>query len=60
MCDGWTGQTRDHIFNFLIYCNKGTIFYKSVDVSNVASRTLDYYFRLLDMVVEKIGQKYVV
>ena len=54
------GQTRDRIINFLIYCNKGRVFHKSIDAFNVPSRTLDYYFRLLDMVVEKIRQEYVI
>ena len=60
MCDSWTGTTRMHIINFLVYRNRGTIFHKSVNVTNVPSRTSDYYFSLLDTVVDEIGEKYVV
>nr|KJB09145.1 hypothetical protein B456_001G125800 [Gossypium raimondii] len=36
ICDGWTNSLNQmHIINFLVYCSKGTIFWKSVDVSNL-------------------------
>ncbi|XP_028117760.1 uncharacterized protein LOC114315344 [Camellia sinensis] len=60
MCDGWNNLTRQHIINFLVYCNRGTIFHKSIDASNIISRTVEYYFGLLDKVVDKIGEQYVV
>ncbi|CAL5360796.1 unnamed protein product [Camellia sinensis] len=60
MCDGWSSLTRQHIINFLVYCNRGTIFHKSIDASNVVSRTAEYYFGLLDKVVDEIGEQYVV
>ena len=61
MCDGWTNSlTQMHIINFLVYCSKGTIFWKSVDVSSVQRRDTDFYFKLLDEVVEEIGEKYIV
>ncbi|XP_028060037.1 uncharacterized protein LOC114263653 [Camellia sinensis] len=60
MCDGWSSLTRQHIINFLVYCNRGTIFHKSIDVSNIVSRTAEYYFGLLDKVVDEIGEQYVV
>ncbi|MFQ6652494.1 hypothetical protein Gotur_024330 [Gossypium turneri] len=49
-----------HIINFLIYCSKGTIFWKSVDVSSVRSRDAEFYYCLLDSVVEEIGENYIV
>ncbi|XP_028055420.1 uncharacterized protein LOC114259587 [Camellia sinensis] len=60
MCNGWSSLTRQHIINFLVYCNKGTIFHKSIDASNIISRTVEYYFGLLDKVVDEIGKQYVV
>lgn len=44
MCDGWTSLTRKHIINFLVYCNRGTVFHHSIDASDVPSRTAEYYF----------------
>ncbi|XP_040952758.1 uncharacterized protein [Gossypium hirsutum] len=61
MCDGWTNSLNQmHIINFLIYCSKGTIFWKSVDVSSVRSRDAEFYYCLLDSVVEEIGENYIV
>ncbi|XP_040945800.1 uncharacterized protein [Gossypium hirsutum] len=61
MCDGWTNNLNQmHIINFLVYCSKGTIFWKSVDVSSVRSRDAEFYYRLLDSVVEEIGENYIV
>ncbi|XVF31674.1 hypothetical protein REPUB_Repub17cG0011700 [Reevesia pubescens] len=61
MCDGWTNSlTSMHIINFLVYCSKGTIFLKSMDVSNVCSRDAKFYYRLLDEVIEEIGEQYIV
>jgi hypothetical protein len=61
MCDGWTdGINHSHIMNFLVYCEKGTVFWKSVDASDVDSRNTDYYFQLLDKVVEEIGEEFIV
>ncbi|XP_016676764.2 uncharacterized protein [Gossypium hirsutum] len=61
MCDGWTNSLNQmHIINFLVYCSKGTIFWKSVDVSSVRSRDAEFYYRLLDSVVEEIGENYIV
>ncbi|XVF28610.1 hypothetical protein REPUB_Repub15cG0044900 [Reevesia pubescens] len=40
--------------------NKGTIFWKSMDVSNVRSRDAKFYYKLLDEVIEEIGEQYIV
>ncbi|MFQ6645799.1 hypothetical protein Gotur_020311 [Gossypium turneri] len=45
-----------HIINFLVYCSKGTIFWKSVDLSSVRSRDVEFYYCLLNSVVEEIGE----
>ncbi|XP_039003761.1 uncharacterized protein LOC120130623 [Hibiscus syriacus] len=61
MCDGWTNSLNQmHIINFLVYCSKGTIFWKSVDVSSVRSRYVEFYYNLLDKVVEEIGEEYII
>lgn len=60
MCDGWTGPTRKQLINFLVYGYRGTIFQKSIDASDVASRTSEYFLGLLDKVVDEIKEKYVV
>jgi hypothetical protein len=36
MADGWTDQKRRTLINFLVYCPKGTVFLKIVDVSDVS------------------------
>ena len=61
MCDGWTDSiNHTHIMNFLVYSSSGTIFLKSIDASTVPSRNTKYYFKLLDQVVEEVGEQYVV
>ncbi|KAK8477885.1 hypothetical protein V6N11_031007 [Hibiscus sabdariffa] len=39
---------------------KGTVFWKSVDVSSVRSRDADFYYNLLDKVIEEIGEEYII
>lgn len=61
MCDGWTDSiNHTHIMNFLVYCHKSNVFYKPVNTSDGDSRNTDYYFQLLDKVVEEMGEEYVV
>ncbi|KAI8547698.1 hypothetical protein RHMOL_Rhmol07G0216500 [Rhododendron molle] len=60
MCDGWSGPRRRHLVNFLVYSNRGIVFHKSIDATDVLSRTADYYFGLMDKVVEEIGEQYIV
>ena len=61
MCDGWTNSLNQmHIINFLVYCSKGTIFWKSVDASSVRSRDAEFYYSLLDSIVEEVGENYIV
>ncbi|KAF7812774.1 WEB family protein [Senna tora] len=42
------------------YWCKETSFLKSIDAYDVSSRNTDYYFKLLDKVVEEVGEEYVV
>ncbi|KAK8478524.1 hypothetical protein V6N11_034852 [Hibiscus sabdariffa] len=61
MCDGWTNSLNQmHIINFLVYCSKGTVFWKSVDVSSVRSRDANFYYDLLDKIIEEIGEEYII
>lgn len=46
MTDGYTDTCNMHI-NFLVYCPKETVFWKSIDASN-ASKTADLLFGLLE------------
>ncbi|XP_019416377.1 PREDICTED: uncharacterized protein LOC109327662 [Lupinus angustifolius] len=61
MCDGWTYSiNHKHIMNFLVYSSKGTVFTNSIDASDVGSRNTDYYFQLLNKIVDKVSEEYVV
>ncbi|KAL7233546.1 hypothetical protein ACSBR1_017209 [Camellia fascicularis] len=44
----------------MVAVNRGTIFQKSVDVTDVPSRTTNHYLGLMDKVVNEIGEEYVV
>jgi hypothetical protein len=59
MCDGWTGTTRKSMINFLVYCTEGTVFMKSVDASGKI-KNADFLYRLMDELVEEIGEENVV
>jgi hypothetical protein len=47
MIDGWTDQKRRTLINFLVYCPKGTIFFKIMDLSDVlkTTRLLHHLFK---------------
>lgn len=60
MCDGWSSQNKHLITNIMIYCDREMIFHKFVDNTNVGSRTANYLHRLMDKVVEEMGEQYVV
>ncbi|KAG8473432.1 hypothetical protein CXB51_035628 [Gossypium anomalum] len=38
----------------------GTIFKKSIDASSVTSRTIEYYFNVMDKIVDKIDEEFIV
>ncbi|CAO2836261.1 unnamed protein product [Amaranthus hypochondriacus] len=60
MCGGWTGPTKMHIINFHVYSYRGIVFHKSVDATDVRSRTGKYYFSLMKKVIEEVGPSSVV
>ena len=55
MSDGWTDKKRRSICNFLVNSPKGTVFLYSLDTSNI-SKTADKVFKMLDDVVEYVGE----
>eukprot|EP00258_Populus_trichocarpa_P030095 XP_024446114.1 uncharacterized protein LOC112325035 [Populus trichocarpa] len=59
MADGWTDQKRRTLINFLVYCPKGTIFLKIVDVSDV-SKTARLLYQLFREVVLYVGVENIV
>ena len=59
MADGWTDQKRRTLINFLVYCPKGTFFFKTVDVSNV-SKTARLLYQLFREVVLYVGVENIV
>ena len=59
MSDGWTDKKRRSICNFLVNSPKGTVFMYSLDTSDI-SKTADKVFKMLDDVVELVGEENVV
>ncbi|XP_061953601.1 uncharacterized protein LOC133676049 [Populus nigra] len=59
MADGWTDQKRRNLINFLVYCPKGTVFLKTVDVSDV-SKTARLLYQLFREVVLFVGVENIV
>jgi hypothetical protein len=56
MDDGWIDRKKRTLINFLVYCPKGIIFRKSVDV-NANSKTSDFLVKLFSDVVHFVGVK---
>lgn len=50
MADGWTDGRQKSLINFLIYCPKGVLFFKSVDTSAVR-KNADALFGLFEDVI---------
>ncbi|KAG8375895.1 hypothetical protein BUALT_Bualt09G0006700 [Buddleja alternifolia] len=59
MGDGWTDNRHRTLINFLVYCPRGTIFWKSVDASNVV-KDAQALFGLFQEVIEWVGPSNVV
>ena len=59
MTDGWTDKRRRTILNFLVNSPKGTVFLKSIDASHI-SKTADRIFKMIDDVVEEVGEENVI
>lgn len=60
LSDGWRDSVvQKDIINFMVNSPKGSVFAKSIDVSEV-SKDADLLFRLLDRMVESVGEQNVV
>ncbi|XP_075663029.1 uncharacterized protein LOC142632529 [Castanea sativa] len=59
MSDGWTNQRNTPIINFLVYCPRGTMFLKSLDVSGLTRDTYTL-FKLFDKIVQEVGVEHIV
>jgi hypothetical protein len=59
MTNGWTNKKRRTILNFLVNIPKGTVFLKSIDASDI-SKTVDKIFKLMDDIVEEVGEDNVI
>ena len=60
LSDGWCDYVvQKDIINFMVNSPKGSVFKRSLDVSDV-SKDADLLFRVLDKMVEEIGEKNVV
>ncbi|CAN1164049.1 hypothetical protein LINPERPRIM_LOCUS32963, partial [Linum perenne] len=59
MSDGWTDRKRRSICNFLVNSPKGTVFIESLDTSHYSKNT-QKVFKMLDDVVEKVGEENVI
>ena len=54
LVDEWTTETGRILINILVYCSEGTMFLKSLDVSDII-RSVDSLYELLKEVVEEVG-----
>ncbi|KAG4399713.1 hypothetical protein AAZX31_08G274000 [Glycine max] len=59
MADGWNDGCRRTFINFLVYCPKGTVFLRSVDVSH-ASKSAEMLHKLFREMVLFVGPENVV
>ncbi|PKI39183.1 hypothetical protein CRG98_040429 [Punica granatum] len=59
MSDGWTNKKRRSICNFLVNSPNGTIFFTSIDTSDI-SKTADKVFEMIDDIVEQVGEENVI
>ncbi|CAN6445103.1 unnamed protein product [Victoria cruziana] len=59
MADGWTDRRNRTLVNFLVYCPHGTIFLKSLDLSDTP-KTADVLLNVFDEVVQEVGPQNIV
>ncbi|XP_022632372.1 uncharacterized protein LOC111240829 [Vigna radiata var. radiata] len=59
MSDGWADRKKHFICNFLVNSPRGTVFLYSLDTSDI-SKIVDKVFKMLDDVVEFVGEENVV
>ncbi|XP_076887345.1 uncharacterized protein LOC143537463 [Bidens hawaiensis] len=59
IADGWRDIRHRHLINFLVYCEKGISFLKSIDASDIESNSVNLCY-LFAEVAEMVGVKNVV
>ncbi|KAF5175661.1 hAT transposon superfamily [Thalictrum thalictroides] len=59
MADRWTDRAGRTVINFYVYSSKGTMFFKSVDASEI-SKSSEALFNLFDSIVHDVGLKNIV
>lgn len=59
MSDGWTDRKNRTLINFLVSCEIGTVFFKSMDASNIMKST-NVLFEMYGVVVTDVGPQNVV
>ena len=58
MVDKWMDRNSHTVINFFVYCPKGTVFLKSVAVSDITSP--EALLNFFDGVVQEVGQKNII
>lgn len=59
LVDRWMDRTGSVVINFFVYCSKGTMFLKSVDLSEI-SESPEGLLNLFDTIVQEVGPKNIV
>ncbi|KAI3810701.1 hypothetical protein L1987_20323 [Smallanthus sonchifolius] len=60
LSDGWRDSVvQKDIINFVVNSPRGSVFIKSLDVSDV-TKNADFLFKLLDAMIEEVGEKNVI
>lgn len=59
LVDRWMDRTGSVVINFFVYCTKGTMFLKSVDLSEI-SESPEGLLNLFDSIVQEVGPKNIV
>ncbi|GAU49013.1 hypothetical protein TSUD_285000 [Trifolium subterraneum] len=60
MVDGWVDKDNWSVLNFLVNSPKRTFFLKSIDVSESDRDSSDKLFKMMDDIVEEVGEENVV
>ncbi|KAK3020407.1 hypothetical protein RJ639_045712 [Escallonia herrerae] len=59
MSDGWSNRRQELAINCLVYCPKGTMFFKSIDASGL-TKDADTLYGIFNEVVQLISPNYIV
>ena len=59
MSDGWRNQKKLQSLIFLVYCPRGAMFLKSLDVSSL-TKDVNTLFKLFDKIFQEVGVEHIV